>query len=366
MRAKRFLKTTIVCATMLFVAAGGALADGNVKIGVAGPMTGSFEVLGSQLRAGAEAFAKDDGNVILEFEDTGCDETNGKKAATAMVEAGAGIATGFLCTEALSAAIPVLAAANIPVITTGVRTDRIIPRNSDLPPVFRMLARSGDEERAISALLVDEWRDTLFAIVDDGTIHARELAESFRLAAENAGLKPAYVDTFRPQMDNQIGLVGRLKKAGVTHVFAAGDRSDIAILARDAKNLGVDLTVAGGESLLARDQDVPLPAGVLAIAPQYLVAQDPADIMDKTLETSGFWAVQYAATQIAADALRIAAEKNAAVREVLLSNSFDTKIGPVKFAADGTNMDATYGLYRYDGARFKLVRLADPSDLHQR
>jgi branched-chain amino acid transport system substrate-binding protein len=364
MRSKRFLKTTIVCASLLSLAAGSVLAADTVKIGVAGPMTGPFEVLGQQLRTGAEDFAKNDGNVKLEIEDAECDETGGKNAAIAMVRGGVGIATGFLCTEALSAAIPVLADANIPIITTGVRTDRLLPRNSDLPPVFRMLARSGGEERAVSSLLVGEWRDTLFAIVDDGTIHARELAESLRLAAENAGLKPAYVDTFRPQMDNQIGLAGRLKKAGVTHVFAAGDRSDIAILARDAKKLGIDLTIAGGESLLSRDQEVPLPAGVLAVAPQHLVAQESAEVMDKTLETSGFWSVQYAAAQIAADALRIAGEKHAAVRDVLLSNSFDTKIGPVKFAEDGTNVNANYGLYRYDGIKFKLVKLADPSVLH--
>ena len=76
--------------------------------------------------------------------------------------------------------------------------------------------------------------DELFAIIDDGTIYGRELAESFALAAEQAGLKPVFVDTFRPQLDNQIGLVGRLSKAGATHVFAGGDRDDIAIMGRDA------------------------------------------------------------------------------------------------------------------------------------
>ncbi len=73
-----------------------------------------------------------------------------------------------------------------------------------------------------------------------------------RAAAEQAGLKPVFVDTFRPQLDNQIGLVGRLRKAGATHVFAGGDRDDIAIMARDAAELGVPLVIAGGETLRAR------------------------------------------------------------------------------------------------------------------
>jgi branched-chain amino acid transport system substrate-binding protein len=363
MRPERFLKTTLICVSLICLAAAPAFGAETVRVGVSGPITGSFELLGRQLQAGARDFARDDGAVELTILDDSCDEDGGKKTARAMVEARVGIATGFLCTESLTAAIPILAEAHIPLLTTGVRTDRLLPRNSDLPAVFRMLPRSGVEERAISSILVEEWRKTLFAIVDDGTIHSRELAESFRLAAENAGLKPAYIDTFRPQMDNQIGLVGRLKKAGVTHVFVAGDRSDIAVIARDAEKLGDDLTIAGGEALLARDQELPLPPGILAVAPQHLIAAEQANLMEETIETSGFWSIQYAATQIAAEALRIAAENNIDTRDALLLKTFDTKIGSVKFAPDGTNMDARYGLYRYDGQRFNLVKLADPSVL---
>ncbi len=98
-----------------------------------------------------------------------------------------------------------------------------------------------------------------FAIVDDGTIYGRELAESFRLAAEQAGLKPVFVDTFRPQMDNQIGLIGRLRKAGATHVFVGGDRDDIAIMARDAAELAADLTLPAAKRCARRRATCRLP-----------------------------------------------------------------------------------------------------------
>ena len=98
----------------------------------------------------------------------------------------------------------------------------------------------------------------MFAIVDDGTIYGRELAETFRAAAEQAALKPVFVDTFRPQLDNQIGLVGRLQKAGATHVFVGGDRDDIAIMGRDAAQLDAGIVFAGGETLRAPPGDVPL------------------------------------------------------------------------------------------------------------
>ena len=109
------------------------------------------------------------------------------------------------------------------------------------------------------------WRGKNFAIIDDGTIHARELAESLRIAAEARGLKPVFVDTFRPALENQLALVNRLKKSGATHVFVGGDRSDIAILARDAAARKVPLTIAGGETLSAAPDDVPLADSVLMI-----------------------------------------------------------------------------------------------------
>ncbi len=47
-----------------------------------------------------------------------------------------------------------------------------------------MAPRADAEATAISAILPERWRENFFAIVDDGTIYGRELAEAFRLEAE--------------------------------------------------------------------------------------------------------------------------------------------------------------------------------------
>ena len=143
-------------------------------------------------------------------------------------------------------------------------------------PVYRLGPRGDDERNAAAARLTALWRDDLFAIVDDGTIYGREIAETFRAAAEQAALKPVFVDTFRPQLDNQIGLVGRLKKAGATKVFAGGDGDDIAIMGRDAAQLQAGITFAGGENLRIPVGDVPYAVGTLMIAlPEWADVADP-------------------------------------------------------------------------------------------
>ncbi len=324
----------------------------DIRLGVAAPMAGSFEILGNQMKAAASAFEKGSDGVRITMADDGCSAEGGEAAARAFVDANVQIATGFLCTEAVETALPVLSAAGIPVISTGVRTDRIRDRISDLPPVYRISETALQEQEAVSRIIVERWRGKLFAIVDDGTIYARELAEALRLAAENAGLKPAYVDTFRPQLENQIGLVARLKKAGVTHLFAAGDRTDIAIIARDMNSVGYSMTIAGGEALLAADGDVPLSEGVLAIAPADIVNTRTTSPLDMTLETSGYWVPQYAALQVAAETVESAGKSGHALGDILQSTEFDTVIGHVAFDENGHNTKARYDIFRYDGAIF--------------
>ncbi len=53
------------------------------------------------------------------------------------------------------------------------------------------------------------------------------------------------VDTYRPQLENQIGLAGRLRRAGADAVFVGGERDDAAILARDAAGLGMTIECRG-------------------------------------------------------------------------------------------------------------------------
>ncbi|MDQ2705359.1 MAG: ABC transporter substrate-binding protein, partial [Pseudomonadota bacterium] len=220
-----------LCAFAALVLAGPAGAQ--VSIGLAAPLTGPSAILGEQMRTGAGMAAERlaDPAVRLTVVDDGCTADGGARAARELVAAEVRIVVGFLCSEAIEAALPILKEANIPTITIGVRADSLTDRRNRTGwPVYRLGPRADAEREAAGRLLARLWENELFAIVDDGTIYGRELSESVRLATEKAGLSPVFVDTFRPQLDNQIGLVGRLQRAGATHVFAGGDRDDIAVI----------------------------------------------------------------------------------------------------------------------------------------
>jgi branched-chain amino acid transport system substrate-binding protein len=348
-----------LAAALALTAAGAAHAQ---SIGVVAPMNDAVALLGRQMRQGAEVAAASRGVATqnLHFVDSQCTAEGGAAAARELVSAGVQVVVGFLCTEAIEAALPILKEAGIPTITPGVRTDSLTERRDRTGwLVFRTAPRAGDEEEAAAAYLVPRWSDALFALVDDGTIYGREFVESFRLAAEMAGLKAVFVDTYRPQMDNQVGLVARLRRAGATHVLVGGDLADVAIMGRDAAGLDYDLTIAAGETLRAAPGDVPLATGTLMVG-----LPEPAEIAsaealsafaERGVVPEGYALPTFAAFEIAAEALVEAETSGRSVAEVLGSRSFETALGTIAFDDKGDLAQNPYRLFRYDGQKFVEV-----------
>lgn len=327
-----------------------------LAIGIAAPLSGPSALLGEQVEAGADLAARAN-DVALTVADDACSADGGAQAAGKFVAAKVRVVVGFLCTEAIDAALPILKDAGIPVIALGTRTDSLTDQRARTGwPIVRLGPRDDDERNAAADILPRLWKDELFAIVDDGTIYGRELAEQVRAAAGQAALKPVFVDTFRPELDNQIGLVGRLAKAGATHVFVGGDGSDIAIMARDAQKLGLGMVFAGGEALRAAPGDVPHTAGTLMIAPP-----EWADIADKSVldafaeanvQPDGYALPAFASVQIARAADEAAGKS---LLDSLQGREFATAIGPVRFNEKGDMAQNPDRLFRFDGVRFVPV-----------
>jgi branched-chain amino acid transport system substrate-binding protein len=326
----------------------------ELAIGVAAPLSGPSAPLGRQVEAGATIAARALG-VQVSTADDACTAEGGAAAAKQFATEKVAAVVGFLCTESIEAALPILKDAGIAVITVGVRTESLTDRREKTGwSVFRLAPRGDDERNAAATILTRLWRAQPFAIVDDGTIYGRELAETVRNAAEQAALKPVFIDTYRPDMDNQIGLAGRLKKAGAEQVFVGGDGDDVAILGRDAAKLDAGITIAGGEALRAAPSDVPYADGTLMIAePEW------ADIADAgTLSAfsaagvipEGYALPTYAAVQIVKAAMAQAAGRPLA--DVLGGRDFATTLGPIRFDAKGDQTQNPYRAFRFEGGTF--------------
>ncbi|WP_195179789.1 branched-chain amino acid ABC transporter substrate-binding protein [Mesorhizobium sp. INR15] len=348
-------KATISAALVWLFLAGSANAQ-TLLVGVAAPLSGPSALLGKQIETGS-GFAAEANGIELKTVDDACSADGGAAAAREFAAAKVTIVVGFLCTDAIEAALPILKDANIPVITVGVRTESLTDRRAKTGwPVYRLGPRGDDERNAVATTLTRLWQNELFAIIDDGTIYGRELAETFRAAAEQAALKPVFVDTFRPQLDNQIGLIGRLKKAGATHVFAGGDGDDIAIMGRDAGQLNAGMTIAGGENLRTPAGDVPYATGTLMIAPPEWADAADRKLLDsfaaQKIVPDGYTLPAYAAIEIAKAASAAGETSGKPLADLLTAHDFSTAIGPIRFDEKGDLTENPYRVFRFDGARF--------------
>lgn len=350
------MRTALALAASIFLLTFGQAHAEPLTIGVAAPLSGPLETLGRQVRTGAAiAAGKLDAQIVAA--DDSCSAEGGRAAAQTFEKAKVAMVVGFLCTDAIEAAMPILKDANIPVITVGVRTESLTDRRAKTGwPVYRLAPRGDAERNATASLLTQLWRDQLFAIVDDGTIYGRELAETVRNSAEQTALKPVFVDTYRPDSDNQIGLVGRLKRAGAVRAFVGGDGGDVAIMGRDAAKLGADIVFAGGEALRSAQGDVPYAEGTLMVAMPEWADVANADVLDAFKAANeiaeGYALPAYAAVEIAATATEKAGRDGEPVAAELTGQDFATAIGPVRFDEKGDLSRNPYRLFRYEGGRF--------------
>ncbi|MEW9808200.1 branched-chain amino acid ABC transporter substrate-binding protein [Mesorhizobium sp. ZMM04-5] len=347
------------CALAALALAGEAAAQAS--IGLAAPLSGPSAVLGEQMRTGATVAVERLGSpsLSLTVADDGCTAAGGARAARELVAARVQVVVGFVCGEAIDAALPILKEAGIATITPGVRTDSLTDRRDRTGwLVYRLGPRADGERQAAGRLLSRLWQRELFAIVDDGTIYGRELAESVREATRQAGLSPVFVDTFRPQLDNQVALVGRLQRAGATHVFVGGDRDDVAVIGRSAEELQTGLVAAAGETLRFPGEIALAPGTLMVGLPDWSDIAQPAvtaAFAEKRLLDKGYVLPTYAAVEVAHQILSAQAAGPGAPAGDLAGREFATAIGPVRFDRKGDLSDNPYRLFRYDGEAFTEV-----------
>ncbi|GAB4349239.1 MAG: ABC transporter substrate-binding protein [Oricola sp.] len=338
----RWHRTGLALAAGLLAAmAATAAAQEKPVIGVSAPLSGHFAILGEQIEAGARTAFGGRGDAGLVVADDRCTGDGGARAADRLIAAGAAIAVGFPCIEAFDTAMPKLAAAGIPVILLGVQADGLTAQREDESwPMVRLAPRNQDEAEALAGYLRSAWHDAGFALIDDGTLYGRQLVETVRYLLEEFNLTPVFTDTYRPQLDNQLLLVRRLRKAGATHAVIGGDAFDAAVIGRDAAADGFDLALAGGSALVAPPSDGTLPDGtIVAALPDWLEREPARDLAkglpDTLLARDGYFVPAHAAIEIALAGIGALDGNGHVPMAALAGKTFQTAIGPVRFGDDG-------------------------------
>jgi branched-chain amino acid transport system substrate-binding protein len=345
-----------------FAFAGSASA---ASIGIVAPQSGPYELLGQQVRQGAKAAAAKLGLDVVEIHES-CEDGSGGAIADGLVAAKVSAAIGFLCTETLQDVLPPLKAAAIPAITLSSRAPILMEDALKYGwPLFRLAPSDRAESARAAEVILRDWKGHPIGLVDDGTIYSRELVDRIRSTLEENGLKPTFADTMRPNQEQQVALVRRLARTGITHVFIGAERNDIAVVARDAASENFPLTILGGDTLNAANTPLALAANVMAITrPAYDTlpsAQGAAgELRAAGIEPEGYVLPAYAATELTAALAEAAQAQSKPAPEILASGTaFKTVIGDLTFNPSHELSDNPYRLQRWNGQRFEPADKAE-------
>lgn len=362
------MQKKLLAAACLSAFAGFAHAD--LTVAIAGPMTGQYASAGDQIRKGAEMAIADinaKGGVlgqklVLEVGDDACDPKQAVAVANQMVNKKIVFMHGHWCSSSTIPASDVYVESNIPMATVSTN-----PKVTDrgLKNIFAIAGRDDQQGMVAGGYLADKFKGKKVAVVDDKSAYGKGLADEIAKAMEAKSAKPALRESITAGEKDYSGLVTKLKSAGVEVMAYGGYHTEVALILRQAKQAGLNLTVMGGDTM--SNSELVTAAGEGANNVLFTFGPDPrknaaaAPIVkkfrDAKIEPEGYTLYAYAAFQLFDQAATQAkSEKFKALEQALRKGSFDTVIGKLEFDAKGNGKQPAFVVYQWKDGKYDYVK----------
>ncbi|HEX3210233.1 MAG TPA: branched-chain amino acid ABC transporter substrate-binding protein [Geminicoccaceae bacterium] len=337
---------SMILATALHPRPSGA----EIRIGVAGPMTGAYAWFGEQYQRGAGLAVADlnaKGGVLgqsveLIVGDDFCDPDQAVTLARKLVSDGVAFVAGHWCSHASIPAAKIYEAAEILMIAPGAINSKLTDEGG--PNVFRVCGRDDRQGTKAADYLGDRWAGKKIAILNDGTVFGAGLADAVRRRLHERGVAVAMDETYTPGQAEYSALVSKMQAAGIDVFFVGGYHRETGLIVRQAHDRGYDLQLIANSAMATAD--FPMIAGPGLEGTRMLAAADTrrnpeaADVVARFhaqgYEPPGFTLYAYAAVQVWAQAVTTAGSLDLdAVIRVLHSRQFDTVLGKIGFDRKG-------------------------------
>jgi branched-chain amino acid transport system substrate-binding protein len=212
------------------------------------------------------------------------------------------------------------------------------------PNVFRICGRDDQQGAIAGDFLATRWRDAKIAILSDGSVYGRGLADETQRQLNKHGISEALYDELKPALSDYSPLITKLQAIGIEVVYFGGYYREAALLIRNAREQGYKVQLVSGDGI-ASEAFVQV-TGETGEGTVFTSFQDPrrnpdaAPIVDRFrrqgFEPEGYTLYSYGAMQAWAQAATKAGSIEAkSVMAALRSNEFDTILGRVSFDAKG-------------------------------
>ncbi|MCF8112254.1 MAG: ABC transporter substrate-binding protein [Desulfotignum sp.] len=223
--------------------------DPVIKIGVVGPLTGQFAAVGQSQLNGAEMKANEINaasgeytiELISEDDASKCDQSVNATVKLVTRERAVSI-LGACNSPCALAMVPITKRYQIPQFTFGVGT-AITKQGSEW--VFRVAVGAPGQTQVLADYAVNTLGHEKIAVLYSDDEYGASMAENFKAALEKMDLQPAAYESY-PRSDKDFsGQLTTVKKSGATCLYATGSYAASALIAKQAKQLGLSLQLLG-------------------------------------------------------------------------------------------------------------------------
>jgi branched-chain amino acid transport system substrate-binding protein len=340
------LLVSLVSATILGVQAAAA----EIRIGVAGPMTGEYAWSGEQYQRAAKLAVEDlnvqggvlGQNVELIVGDDFCDRDQAVALARKLVSERVAFVAGHRCSHASIAAAKIYEPARILMISPSSASAKLTEEGR--PNVFRVYGRDDRQGDKVGDELADHWGGKKIAILDDGTVWGAGVANAVRRRLHERGVSVTVDQAFTPGQLEYSSLVSKIQAAGVDVFFVGGYHPETGLIFRQAHDRGYDVKLIASSAVAT--EDFPMIAGpglegtLMIAAVDMRQSSQAAEVVARFraqgYEPLGTTLYAYAAVQVWAQAATAAGSLDFdAVTGILHRRQFDTVLGKIGFDVKG-------------------------------
>jgi len=343
-----------------------AFAQADVKIGVAGPMTGANASFGEQYMKGAQAAADainaaggvNGEKIVLVKGDDACEPKQAVSVAKSLTQEKVAGVVGHFCSSSTIPASEIYDEAGIIAITPGSTNPQVTERG--LGAMFRMCGRDDQQGIVAGNYIIDVLKGKKVAVIHDKDTYGQGLADATKAQLIKRGVTPVIYEGLTRGEKDFSALVTKIRAAGADVVYFGGLHPEAGPLVKQLRTEGLKDVKFMSDDGIVTDELVTTAGG-----PQYVdgvlmtFGADPRLLPDSKAvvdqfrksgyEPEGYTLYAYASVQTLATAFNGAkSNKGEDAAKWLKAHPVKTVMGEKTWDAKGDLKISDYVVYQWD------------------
>jgi branched-chain amino acid transport system substrate-binding protein len=242
-----------IAAAALMLSAG--LANAQIKLGVAGPITGPNAAFGAQLKNGVEQAVEDINaaggilgqKITISVGDDVSDPKQGVSVANKFVGDGVKFVVGHFNSGVTIPASEVYQENGMIVVTPSATNPKLTERK--MWNVFRTCGRDDQQGAVAAEYIIKNLKGKKVAVVHDKTTYGQGLADETKKAMNAKGVKEVLYEGVNTGEKDFSALVSKIKASGAELVYWGGLHTEGGLIVRQMRDQGVKAVLMSGDGI---------------------------------------------------------------------------------------------------------------------